>query len=189
MKWICKSRRVAARPIVWSVACAQGRLNIHDGKWGYLIRECLDFIHDRHQREDWLVRIDGFDAFQTESPLLGWVYDDYRALEVKPPAETVRGYDLVLLGDVIEHLEKRTGERLLRELLGQNGCIVVTTPRFWFEQGAIGGNSYEEQRSYWSPADFDGLPADIEVCGRHPHGGSTWHRAAIRAPRRFGLAG
>jgi SAM-dependent methyltransferase len=135
------------------------------GKWGYLVRECLDFIPRRLEREQWQTRIDGIDAFRAESPLLDWIYDDYRITNILDVADSLRDYDLVILGDVIEHLEKVDGERLLEQLRARNGCVLVNTPRIWFEQDAIAGNPFERHRSFWSAADFARMPAEIEIWG------------------------
>ncbi len=135
------------------------------GKWGYLIREALDFTSaGRYRREDWLVKIDGVDAFPTCSPLIDWVYDSHEIADVSSlPDDRLGGYDLVVMGDVIEHFEKQKGRMLLERLLRLDGCVIVATPSGFFEQGALLGNEYERHRSLWTVADFAGWPADIDV--------------------------
>ena len=135
------------------------------GKWGLLIREALDFVPGRLERDEWIVRIDGVDAFRQESPLLEWVYDDLQVADVISTASSVRDYDLVVLGDVIEHLEKEAGRTLLAQLLTRNRSVLLTTPVDFFEQGAIGGNPYERHRSHWTPSDFSEWQADVDLNG------------------------
>jgi SAM-dependent methyltransferase len=159
------------------------------GKWGLLIREALDFIAGRHTSDEWLVRIDGVDAFPQASPLLGWVYDSFQVADIVSVSSSVRDHDLVVLGDVLEHIEKATGERLLADLLAANRCVLVNTPREWFEQGAIGGNPFERHRSFWTVDDFARWPAEIDIRGGtltvalRGARGSYPSDAAIRASR------
>lgn len=134
------------------------------GKWGYLLREALDFVDGRVARDDWQVRIDGIDARPYDAPLPGWVYDEVRIGDVLEVAEELEGYDLVLLGDVIEHLEKAEALALLRTLLARNRNVLLLTPFFYFEQ-EVEGNPYQRHRSHWTLADFRPWVFDYDVAG------------------------
>jgi len=88
---------------------------------------------------------------------LGW--DD--ALRAFPP----RSVDTVALLDVVEHLDKEDGRRLLRQTEGlARRQIVVFTPLGFLPQEATagpdawglgGGSTVQVHRSGWSPEDFD----------------------------------
>jgi Methyltransferase domain len=134
------------------------------GKWGLLVREALDFIDGRFQRDEWKVTIDGIDAHRYDSPLLDWVYDDVRICDVLDVADKLAGYDLVLMGDVIEHFEKEDGMRLLTVLLAHNRNVLLTTPLFYFDQ-EMEDNPYERHRSHWTMADFRPWTFDYDVVG------------------------
>ena len=134
------------------------------GKWGYLVREALDFMPGRSEPKDFQVKIDGIDALRAESPLHDWVYSSFREADVLACASELRGYDLVIIGDVIEHFEKDDGLRLLRVLLADNRNVLVLTPSFFFDQ-EMPGRPYETHRSLWSRADFREWPHDFQVWG------------------------
>lgn len=134
------------------------------GKWGYLARDMLDFNLNRLNRAEWQVRIDGVDAFPYESPLLDWVYDSVLHLDITENASLAAGYDLVILGDVIEHFQKSVGERLLADLVHQNKNVLVATPVEFFTQ-EIAGNPFERHLSLWEPRDFLEYPVDIDRVG------------------------
>jgi hypothetical protein len=134
------------------------------GKWGFLVREALDFIDGREQRETWKVTIDGIDALSYDSPLLEWVYDEVRICDVLDVADEIAGYDLVVIGDVIEHFEKSDGLRLLRTLLTRNRNVLVTTPFDFFDQ-EVEGNPYQRHRSHWTIDDFRTWAFDYDVVG------------------------
>lgn len=134
------------------------------GKWGYLARDMLDFNQNRLTRAEWQIQIDGVDAFPYESPLLDWVYDSVLHLDIAEDPSIARGYDLVILGDVIEHFQKSVGERLLAELVAANKNVLIATPVEFFEQ-EIAGNPFERHLSLWGPRDFLKYPADIDRIG------------------------
>lgn len=134
------------------------------GKWGFLLREALDFIEGRVGRDEWLVTIDGIDARRYQTPLPEWVYDDLRIGNVLDVAGELGGYDLVVLGDVIEHFEKDEGLALLRTLLGQNRNVLLTTPFRYFDQ-EVADNPYQRHRSHWTIGDFRPWTFDYDVVG------------------------
>ena len=134
------------------------------GKWGFLVREALDFMPGRLNREDWRIEIHGIDAFPYESPLRDWVYDRVTKADVREIAGELRGYDLVVLGDVLEHLPKSDGVRLLRTLLAENRNVLIATPFDFFEQ-ELERNPYERHLSHWSQRDFREWTCEYDVAG------------------------
>ena len=139
-------------------------LGVGFGKWGFLLREAFDYIDGRIDREEWTVTIDGIDAHRYDSPLLEWVYDNVRIVNALDVVDELAGYDVVVIGDVIEHFEKRQGILLLDRLLRQNRNVVLTTPLEFFEQRRE-ENPYEEHKSHWTLDDFAGWVFDYDVAG------------------------
>lgn len=134
------------------------------GKWGFLLREALDFIDGRVAREDWAVTIDGIDARENGSPLEGWVYDDVQIGDIRELIDDLKPYDLVVMGDVIEHFDKAEGISLLHTLLAKHRNVLLTTPYAFFEQ-EIEGNPYQRHRSHWTINDFGAWTFDYDVVG------------------------
>ena len=99
------------------------------GKFGVLCREYLE-LWDGRQKYEFNRRIDCVEVFQKYiSPLYEYVYDNVynnNILEVAPKLDIK--YDLILLIDVLEHFEKNDGVNLLKTLLANNECILVSTP-------------------------------------------------------------
>ena len=54
-------------------------------------------------------------------------------------------YDLIILGDVLEHLELKSAKKLLSGFINENKCdhIIVSIP-FEYEQDEVKGNKYEK---------------------------------------------
>jgi hypothetical protein len=71
----------------------------------------------------------------------------------------VGSFDLVFLGDIIEHFEKIAGGELLRQALAcAHKAVVVTTPKFDTVQEDLCGNELERHRSLWQESDFLAFP-------------------------------
>jgi len=83
-------------------------------------------------------------------------------------------YDVIHLGDVIEHMSKKVGIKLLRRCkdLALKG-VIVATPAAYQPQGAAYGNDHEKHHCLWTVEDFK------EVGG----GGTVVVAAGTRAGR------
>jgi hypothetical protein len=134
------------------------------GKWGFLTREMLDWNAGRLERASWHVRIDGIELFPYASPLHAWVYDNFRHSDVLEIRDELRGYSLVIMSDVIEHLPKRAALALVRMFAATNRNILISTPVDYFDQ-EIAGNPHEHHVSHWSIRDFDEFVFDADVAG------------------------
>ena len=85
--------------------------------------------------------------------------------------------DAVYLLDVIEHMERHEGERVLGlARLLEPKQIVVSTPVGFFAQHGdawnLGGEKWQEHRSGWEPSDFPGWTISYYKNGA-PKGGFT----------------
>jgi hypothetical protein len=135
------------------------------GKWGHLFREYTDILEAEHeparyQRANWKVCIDGIEghaAYVTE--MHRFLYNEIfigNALEL---IRTVHRYDLIFLGDIIEHFEKVDGTRLLLDALEKaDKAVIISTPKFETGQDELCGNELEKHRSLWTASDFRAFP-------------------------------
>lgn len=131
------------------------------GKWGHLFREYTD-IHEaegdpgRYDRKNWRVRIDGIEgyaAYVTE--MHRYLYNEIHLGNACELMKTLPLYDVVFMGDIIEHFDKKTGLQLLRDACDKaNRAVIVSTPKFETEQADLCGNELERHRSLWSARDF-----------------------------------
>lgn len=131
------------------------------GKYGLLLREYLN----RPPRR--------IDAVELEPSYvddrLRALYDDVFVGDVLALARALELYDVVLLVDVIEHLEKDDGLELLDRISGR---AVISTPVEFFSNGP-GLPPSEEHRSHWTRADF-------EATGRLEEDGSRFGQTIVR---------
>lgn len=115
------------------------------GKMGLLCREYLEkpLVIDAVEMEP---------RYVTER--LTAIYDHVNVKDVTQlRPELLAQYDLVLLIDVIEHLEKPDGLRLLESITGN---VIVSTPRDFFQNPECEEYPSECHRSHWTLDDFGG---------------------------------
>jgi hypothetical protein len=131
------------------------------GKWGHLFREYTDINAaerdpSRYERKNWRVRIDGIEGhapYLTE--MHRYLYDHIYIGDARDLLPTLPEYDLIFLGDIIEHLEKEAGRGLLGSAVEKaRMAVLVSTPRFETGQCDLCGNDLERHRSLWTVRDF-----------------------------------
>jgi hypothetical protein len=140
------------------------------GKWGMLFREYTDIAGsesnpDRYHRPNWEVRIDGVEGFaEYVTPVHEYVYDQIHLGDMREVVPALGNYDVVFLGDVIEHVTKDEGRRLIADCLDRaNRAVVLSTPAVDVPQEALCGNELEIHRSHWTAEDFGSLGAAQSV--------------------------
>jgi hypothetical protein len=130
-------------------------IGIGFGKYGVLFREYLDIWTVDKPYDKRITNIIGVEAFpQYENPV--WqIYDQVIVEDIRKIADTLPAFDLVFMGDVIEHFSKEDGRTLLEELKYKH--IIIVTPKDVLEQEAVYGNDFEIHKSKWTEEDFPGL--------------------------------
>lgn len=128
------------------------------GKFGFLAREYLGLWNDRNGSGHRLQVIDAIEVYEPYiGPLQRMVYDDIHIGDVCDLCESVDLYDAILMVEVIEHLDKDEGKRVISTLKDKSRFMLVTTPVVVQDQGAECGNDFEVHRSQWSGGDFKSL--------------------------------
>jgi hypothetical protein len=136
------------------------------GRWGVLVREILDVYPGRDLRDEWKARIDGIEIFeQYRNPAWTYFYDRVLIGDVRELIDGIGRYDLILAGDVIEHLEKREGLSLMDKFLDRAPLVLLTTPIGFSEQGPSVKNVHEAHRSGWDQRDLARWPHRYKKIG------------------------
>jgi hypothetical protein len=131
-------------------------LGIGMGMYGMLCRQLLDIGQRRLDPKQWTTLIVGVEGFtEYKNPLHDYayssvMYEDFTKGDYK-------GFDLVLMIDSLEHIEKSVGHTLLDRLLQNNKRVIVSCPtgENYLEQGAVFGNEFERHRAHWTEDDFE----------------------------------
>lgn len=135
------------------------------GKWGHLFREYTDILeaeHDpaRYVRENWRMRIDGIEGYpEYITEMHRFIYSNIHVGDARQLLPDLKEYDLIFMGDILEHFEKPDGLQLLRSALAKaKQAVILTTPKFETAQGDLCGNPLERHRSLWKAKDFREFP-------------------------------
>lgn len=140
-------------------------VGIGNGKYGMLIREYLDgcwFGRRYEEPATWRVRLIGVEPFwRYISPAHKYHYDEIHPKPIEHLLRdgefTDKSFDLVLISDMIEHLPKPQGIKLLenvKDILKPTGIALVTTPNYFIKQGVVDGCKYETHKSLWNRKEF-----------------------------------
>lgn len=125
------------------------------GKWGVVAREYLEAWQGRFRREEWKVRIEGIEIFEGyRNPVWDAAYDRIHIGDASRILKNLGQFDVGLICDVIEHIEKPAGRVLIDELLAHCRTVIVTTPLSFWPQGEEHGNASQEHLCLWCPEDF-----------------------------------
>ncbi len=131
-------------------------LGMGSGFYGAAVRQWVDM-----GVRPWSTYLAGVDAWADyRNPL----WDMYDIVHVRPIDEFLAShpdtYECVLLNDVLEHYEHAAGQQMLerlKRLVSPGGRLYVSTPAFFFAQGAEYGNPYEQHRSVWTSEELQSL--------------------------------
>lgn len=141
-----------------------------NGKYGQLCREYLDGCWFGRRYEDpstWICKIIAVEPFERYiSPAHEYHYDHIINVPIEQMVKDhyydieSEHFDIILLSDIIEHVGKEEGIKLLVDLkrwLKPNGIIIISTPTWFFHQGTVDGCTWEEHKCVWSEKEFRSL--------------------------------
>ncbi|SDM22951.1 hypothetical protein SAMN05660642_01937 [Geodermatophilus siccatus] len=135
------------------------------GLWGALLRQYLDVWSGRIQPDQWATRIDGIEIDEKRvQPHARHLYTDVLIGDIRelvPRRAADQAYDVILFGDVIEHLPKDDGRALLHVAAGLARQLVVVRIPLGDGWRREGREEPDHHRSQWYPADFTGWPCTI----------------------------
>ncbi|GAB1430715.1 hypothetical protein MASR2M18_15490 [Ignavibacteria bacterium] len=102
--------------------------------------------------------VDGY-APSIEKSRAAGIHSDYAELNILEIADRfeANSFDCVLASDVIEHLEKNDGLKLMRDMERvARKKVIIFTPNGFLPQGAYGGNEYQIHLSGWEIDEMQG---------------------------------
>jgi hypothetical protein len=128
-------------------------IGLGNGKLGFVARDLLDvMLNESYRKADWKVRIDGIEVFGA------YIQDHQRAIynhiligDAYDLVDTLGTYDMIILGDVLEHFPKERALAFLDKCAAhaaKNLVVFIPLGNSW-KQPAIYGNPFETHRSAW----------------------------------------
>lgn len=153
------------------------------GKFGMLIREYLDGHWEGrafHKKETWKTVLIGMEIWGDYiTPLHEYLYNEIVVADAYTYLKEHNHlglFDLILMGDVIEHFTREEGKELIGIIrdkwMREGSHLVIATPNFETqinnESLAVFGNKHEVHRSRWRMDDFRHLGMSYKIDeGRH----------------------
>ena len=133
------------------------------GKYGFLIHEYIG-IDDQKRLNPELtmsqqsrVKIDAIEVDKDLLlPHLSQFYNEVFAEDVFKIYKSLPQYDLILMIDVIEHLDKGKAIAMLEYFLSKNSILLIATPISFFKQ-ELYQSEFEHHISHWKTNDFKKL--------------------------------
>jgi len=127
------------------------------GRWGILFREFLEIWESSHYDGRWERIIDGVEIFPNyikdyHKYFYSNIYIEDALIYLQ---RTDNRYDLINLGDVVEHFKKHEGEKLIELSLEKGRFVLINVPigKHWKQDGTS-ENPYEAHKSVWYNNDF-----------------------------------
>ncbi|MEJ2157940.1 MAG: hypothetical protein P8X96_21635 [Desulfobacteraceae bacterium] len=128
-------------------------IGLGNGKLGFIARDLLDVMcGERYLRNQWRLKLDGIEVFED------YIQDHQRAIyndiyigDAFDVIDRIGNYDMIILGDVLEHFDKQKGITFMDKCVRHaNEAVSLFIPLGdgWVQE-AIYGNPYETHRSSW----------------------------------------
>lgn len=100
--------------------------------------------------------------FKLKSTKTRTMYDEIHVLDAREAPDHLYHRDLVVLGDVAEHLPREDAVALLERIVAAGTWnILVSVPIIDAPQGEVDGNPHEAHLHQWDADDMDGVLAGL----------------------------
>jgi len=126
------------------------------GWYGKKVKEVAPFVH--------CTAVEAFEPY-VEKYNLRKIYDQVIVGDIRDVV--FEQQDLMIFGDVLEHLPKKYVRPLITNSLAISKFIIVSIPVGPMPQGPVFGNSYEEHLGTWSWAELCDVFKDFEIIERY----------------------
>jgi hypothetical protein len=134
-------------------------IGLGNGKLGFIARELIDVMYgERYRSEQWQLKLDGIEVFgdyiQAHQQA---IYNNIYIGDALSVIDSLENYDLVVLGDVLEHFPKEKGWKMLDKCFFHSAkavALFLPLGEGWHQE-TIYGNEYERHRSCWHQYEFD----------------------------------
>lgn len=135
------------------------------GKYGMLLRERMDVRFKRYNKEDWVTRIDAVESYKDYiNPIYKYVYNTIHHNRIEAIIDNLPNYDIILMIDCLEHLEKVDGKELLIKLSDKTDkLLILSFPNIYQSRaGADWPNPLERHRCLWTEEDVSAIIGPIK---------------------------
>jgi hypothetical protein len=142
-------------------------IGLGNGKLGFIARDLLDvMLGERYKRSEWQLRLDGIEVFEDYiQDHQRTIYDAIYIGDAFDVIDTLGCYDVVVLGDVLEHFPKEKGRLMLDKCFAhaEKATILFVPLGDGWHQPAIYGNPHETHRSSWHQSELEPMSCRHQI--------------------------
>jgi len=134
------------------------------GKWGFLVRLYIQVWSSKFAKETYQswrssLRVDAIEIFEDYiTDLQRLIYNNIYIGDMRELIKKVGNYDLIVMGDVLEHVLFKDGLGLLERAKKKAKWVIITMPDYFCIGNPHMGNQAEIHRYVWKDSDFPDNP-------------------------------
>lgn len=139
------------------------------GKWGFLARLYIQIWDSKLTKEkyrNWRdnLRVDAIEIFEDYiTDLHRLIYNNIYIGDMRKLIEEVGKYDLIIMGDVLEHVSFKDGLEFLKKAREKARWIIVAMPDYFVKGHPNMGNEAEIHCHIWADSEFPDNPRIIHI--------------------------
>lgn len=141
------------------------------GLWGFLARQYLllwtgrgDLTQKKYSNWRNEITIDGIEIYKGYiTDLQKLLYNNIYIGDMRNLLPKMHSYDIIIFGDVLEHVILRDGLKLLQTAKNKAKWVIITTPDYFVKGKAKMDNEWEKHKYHWKDNDFPNKPKIIHV--------------------------
>lgn len=112
------------------------------GTYGRMIRDSVPGVKALDAVEIWEPYVEQFNLHD--------IYDLIFLRDIREFAGKMPEYDLIIMGDVLEHLSNKDAIDVMAKLRAKSKHVLLSLPIIVWEQGAVDGNRHEAHLYHWT---------------------------------------
>lgn len=134
------------------------------GKWGFLARLYIQawnpkLTKEAHQNWRNNLQVDAIEIFEDYiTDLQRLIYNDIYIGDMRRLITEVGEYDLIIMGDILEHIPLEDGLEFLKRARAKAKWIIISMPDYFCKNNPIMGNMAEVHCYVWSDDEFPDSP-------------------------------
>lgn len=139
------------------------------GKWGFLARLNAHFLVKEPPKE--IVGVDVFPPYLRFCKGLSKIYDALVLCDARFLPFKRKVFDIVLVAELLEHLDKNSGKKVLAESERvARKRVIITTPQYPLPQTTLDQNIHQEHVSRYTAKELKNSGFTVYGLGLH-----VWH--------------
>jgi len=139
------------------------------GLWGFLARQYIQIWQPGIKEDDYInfknkMRVDAIeivDFYVTD--IQRQIYNNIYCADMRINLPSLSWYDLIICGDILEHINFTDGLKLLEEMRRRSRWVIITMPDYFARGNEIMGQISDLHEYVWKDNDFPDRPVVTHI--------------------------